>query len=36
LNNPLVNDDWVMEETKNEIKVFQEFSENEGAAFPNL
>jgi hypothetical protein len=35
LNNTLLNDHWVSEEIKNEIKDFVEFHENEGITHPN-
>ena len=36
LNNSLLNDNLVREEIKKEVKDFQEFSEDEDRAYPNL
>jgi hypothetical protein len=36
LNNSLLNDLWVGEEIKKDMKDFVEFNENEGTTYPNL
>jgi hypothetical protein len=36
MNNTLLNDQWVINEIKGEIKSFLEFNENENTAYQNL
>ena len=36
LNKSLLNDLWIREEIKKEVKDFLEFNENEGIAYSNL
>jgi hypothetical protein len=36
LNNPLLNNQWVIEEIREEIKKFLEFNENENTTNQNL
>jgi hypothetical protein len=36
LNNTLLNDQWIVEEMKKEIKKFLEFNENESTTYQNL
>jgi hypothetical protein len=36
LNNTLINDQWVIDETKEEIKMFLEVNENENTTYQNL
>jgi hypothetical protein len=36
LNNTLLNDQWIIEEIREEIKKFQEFNENENTVSQNL